>query len=797
MERQAKDGTIYRQVGQDEWEPVTRRAKDGTTYVKVGQDEWTPLEQQQPGFIDRALSTAGNALVSASRFVDSFAGAPTRAAVGAAQEGRNPIGAFVGQLGDNPDLAPSGQEIVKRMGVPDKSTPASMTQRMLPSGAVLPAYNTNPSETLGLAAEVALDPLNLIGTGAISKTARGAGKGLSAASEAAAKAARPFRQSAKATQAQSAKATASAGAEATAQISGGGLEATQSGQLFEIKRPQTLDELRSWRPSAGQGEMLGKTRLREIEQIAPDLEVKPLKYHYDMMENPKAMKDLKLTFENLPTDDAKRIAAYNQEMVKEAGSKLQRTIEEVGGGFTPRSLPEAGDDFITTVKAKYDAERKMLAPAFQKLSQTSSKLSAEESASLITSIGENTKLGKLLTQSPETGRFSLSKNTPRSGISDAEHKVLARVIDDLNDGMTFKEIQDTRDFLRKAVDPANPSATAEINKVRSVLLRQLEGLAANRGPDVGETFKAYAVNERNREAIERIIGGRVEDFDKLYRANPDRVVDKIFSNPNSVEIVTNYVGPEKVKEMVASYLNTGLAKSFDSATGFNPTAARSWLKTKKNADFLSRYAPEQAERIRALADYGWYGKRFLDEVNPSGTAASLLSAIEPKGFVQQIKQGNIVGAVSSATVGKADALVKQRQALRTLQEALGDLPPSTVENIMEAVRLQIDRATRNADKIRAGNVGLRAATAETSARTAADKEGRPLKGKEKWARDGLDKVQQHVIETSSGYVIPENVLENNKAKSLLINASDLKPGTRAMENTVKRLQNLEKKEKGK
>src|SRR5690606_15998892 len=98
--------------------------------------------------------------------------------------------------------------------------------------------------------------------------------------------------------------------------------------------------------------------------------------------------------------------------------------------------------------------------------------------------------------------------------------------------------------------------------------------------------------------------------------------DKIFSNPNSVEIVTNYVGPEKVKEMVASYLNTGLAKSFDSATGFNPTAARSWLKTKKNADFLSRYAPEQAERIRALADYGWYGKRFLDEVNPSGTAAS-------------------------------------------------------------------------------------------------------------------------------------------------------------------------------
>lgn len=47
MERQAKDGTFYKQVGQDEWEVVTRQAKDGTVYKKVGQDEWSPLEEQK------------------------------------------------------------------------------------------------------------------------------------------------------------------------------------------------------------------------------------------------------------------------------------------------------------------------------------------------------------------------------------------------------------------------------------------------------------------------------------------------------------------------------------------------------------------------------------------------------------------------------------------------------------------------------------------------------------------------------------------------------------------------------
>lgn len=46
MERQAKDGTVYQQVGQDEWTPVTRTAKDGTVYKKMGADAWSPVEMK-------------------------------------------------------------------------------------------------------------------------------------------------------------------------------------------------------------------------------------------------------------------------------------------------------------------------------------------------------------------------------------------------------------------------------------------------------------------------------------------------------------------------------------------------------------------------------------------------------------------------------------------------------------------------------------------------------------------------------------------------------------------------------
>ena len=47
MERRAKDGTFYKSVGKDEWEPITRKAKDGTVYKKVGKDEWSPLNAKE------------------------------------------------------------------------------------------------------------------------------------------------------------------------------------------------------------------------------------------------------------------------------------------------------------------------------------------------------------------------------------------------------------------------------------------------------------------------------------------------------------------------------------------------------------------------------------------------------------------------------------------------------------------------------------------------------------------------------------------------------------------------------
>ncbi|MBK7892829.1 MAG: hypothetical protein IPJ84_19135 [Bdellovibrionales bacterium] len=62
MERQAKDGTFYHQVGPDHWEPVTRTAKTGEVYKKIGQDQWAPTDSST----EPSVPSAGDKLRAAT-----------------------------------------------------------------------------------------------------------------------------------------------------------------------------------------------------------------------------------------------------------------------------------------------------------------------------------------------------------------------------------------------------------------------------------------------------------------------------------------------------------------------------------------------------------------------------------------------------------------------------------------------------------------------------------------------------------------------------------------------------------
>jgi|GEM_PF-2287622 len=657
--------------------------------VKFSTDDWLtdpPSEEEvsiaesadRPWYALEAKNLLPGAMAGLKK-IDDFTGAPIRK--------------FVSESVTGKDLAnaPTGAEQAKQMGASDVTYRDRFN---LPEGFPGKKYipdlipNISPADIYGFGLEVVQDPF-VIG-GALKKGASLLGKGASATGNAL-----KTKQLVNTVQKQSADASAEVASKAAASVSGGGSTLEQGGKLFDFKAPKSLDELRDWKPEPGGGELLGKSRLKQIEQTIPDLNTKPLKYHYDMMENPKAMKALKLQFENLPTADAKKIAAYNQQNVDESGRKVTETINSIAG-FEPKNLSDAGDDLINSVKAKYKLEKEMLGPEFEKIKNNARVLDQAETMELAEAIGKDSKVGKIMEFDPETG-YGLKRNSPRTGISDAEHGVLSRVVKDLNDGMTFKELQDTRDFLRKSIDPANPGASEEISKVRSILLNQMELMSTKNGPSVGKTFKAYAINERARESIEKVIGGKIESLDAMFAANPERVVQKIFSNPNHAKVVSDYVGADKMNEIVASYINNGTRTAYDSATGFQPTKLRQWLKT--NSSFLNNYtSPEVSQRITALADYGYYGKRFLDEVNPSGSAASLKAMIEPQSFFQRVKNDGIQAAVASEVGGRVKSALSQRQATRSLNESLGGVNSSVSSDLGQRISGAADSVAFGANK---------------------------------------------------------------------------------------------------
>lgn len=72
------------------------------------------------------LSSALEKVAAVGKAIDSYTGAPTRAAVSAAQKGENPIPAFSKQFGEDPGIAPTGKDIAMKAGLSDQGT-VSMT----------------------------------------------------------------------------------------------------------------------------------------------------------------------------------------------------------------------------------------------------------------------------------------------------------------------------------------------------------------------------------------------------------------------------------------------------------------------------------------------------------------------------------------------------------------------------------------------------------------------------------------------------------------------------------------------
>lgn len=121
--------------------------------------------------------TVLDGVVAVGKEIDSVTGAPTRKAIGAAMDGENPFSAFYSQFGENPDHAPTGKELAKRVGFNDTPLSEDVPGLYSETGDEWlkfkkgGAMDWSPAGVAGFGIDVAADPTNLIPGKAVASAA--------------------------------------------------------------------------------------------------------------------------------------------------------------------------------------------------------------------------------------------------------------------------------------------------------------------------------------------------------------------------------------------------------------------------------------------------------------------------------------------------------------------------------------------------------------------------------------------------------------------------------------------------
>lgn len=128
--------------------------------------DWDAHDLETPeanGVLDKVVKVA--------KTIDSYTGAPARAAIGALQDGKNPFSAYGQQFGEDPDHAPTGKQIAQKAGVSDRPIYDISDEQFdyLMDADPLAARDLSGlraitrSGAAGLGIDVAADPTNLAG----------------------------------------------------------------------------------------------------------------------------------------------------------------------------------------------------------------------------------------------------------------------------------------------------------------------------------------------------------------------------------------------------------------------------------------------------------------------------------------------------------------------------------------------------------------------------------------------------------------------------------------------------------
>lgn len=713
MERQAKDGTIYKSVGQDEWAPVTRAAKDGTIYKKVGSDDWAPLDTQSAKAAEPEQSTLSKvadvalAPIKAVGTAIDYLDAPIRqAAIAPARIARgegvvNSLFDIPAQLVKGPSEAPSWKDVYSKYGVPDKPVKMSNLENARPELGLLPdamfdeadMVNTpSPASRLGFATEMAAG-----------------GAGLRAVMKAPA-------------------------------LAKSGVSMVNNALVKKF------------------GEGLEHTPIKDIEKVVQALK------ELGITDVPKAVLTDNKLFQELESGLSQSgsipARSTNQQYKKffEQVDAAKNKIKEMRSADSDHGI---GKDIQTGIVSEVKSKKAPVSELYESFNKDFTKI--EVNPSVVNRVFGNLKKHQLFQTSDGAKLLSEYKDATLNQSNVASLKELRQAVRGAAEKGASDNTQKRLGMIAEALTGVRDNS---IHALKSEYPKEMHGEIDSLLHEIALADAGHSSNIKEVNSVKAIAGNR--EFN-----SPSEFINKI-NGMNEAEIAkkatTLDVGTlqnmretfPKVYEKVKTARINDLIDRSSPAGKFNE---QTFLKQYEAMDPEMReliFSPQQRAHVE---NFKVVKSVVPEKLGPSGT---------PKGQMTMEMLSPRRNALDYATNKALEAATKGKAAEGAVEA------PGKIAKVMPLTRVQ--GAGQAAQKFEA----------PAPLRLVADKKDQdPLKGKDKWASDGFDKLIQHSDDQLRNDLMnkKDTLLSDPKIKDLLIQASDLKPGSKSMDNVMSKIKN--------
>lgn len=647
--------------------------------------------QQRPDYTPQneggILDTLGNAVTAVGETVDSYTGAPTRSAANAILDGKNPISAFTGQFGEDPNLAPTGKELALKMGIDDTKGKYITNQKT----GITSKTTKSDADIAGFGLDIGTDWTNalpFVPVAKIGSKAKSFLKGSARAAEAAEEVA---------------KASKASGAlvDSAEVVKESAKEAKKS--LVKLFRPDVNPDFKDYQRIATENGIDPKL-LNEAHEFGQSSLIS--RHARSVAEGPLGAEKL----------------AKHEQLVQSLTNATDNKIKQIGGTDKILDNAEAGALIANDWDKSVDTFFKGMGETYGNAIAMAPDMTLDKKSSVIlrSKLDDMERWATRRLRQDKSAEQILNTSTKKGEINKAAAKVLDAE-DSVNEAITaegraqaqevMRAVKIAKNAINKSGGDLNQVYTAmrDIGEVAFKKKKSLNSIPADQrkfqemyfslqkgmnesiGTHLGDDFKkaleannaAMSEHFSNRGKIDKILGNADLSDEKVFK---QLILD---GDTQKIDSLFSVISPEAQRQLKASFLNNIVARGSDGAINFKTTQNK-LNKLMRDGKLKSLFTNDE---LKSLSDIMKLGDQAGSPVmSSSGTGASnafrdILSTVKNKVEGDLLVEGMKKGARNRANYVE-NVATSGAPSKRSGIELLKDKPARTSAHGAKAQSIQ-------------------------------------------------------------------------------------------------------------